>query len=128
MIITRPNSPCPELYTETDGGIPLKEYEIGEMVSKKCFHASSPSEAYEQEYPMIDLLFREKMKREHRYTTEDAFREYMNKEVYNTISEKMGNKQELLDFKEQMTDGTSAASITSPYTTLAEMNSKQDED
>ena len=128
MIITRPNSPCPELYTETDGGIPLKEYEIGEMVSKKCFHASSPSEAYEQEYPMIDLLFREKMKREHRYTTEDAFREYMNKEVYNTISEKMGNKKELSDFKEQMTDGTSAASITSPYTTLAEMNSKQDED
>ena len=85
-------------------------------------------EAYEQEYPMIDLLFREKMKREHRYTTEEDFREYMNKEVYNTISEKMGNKQEHLDFKEQMTDGTSAASITSPYTTLAEMNSKQDED
>lgn len=83
---------------------------------------------------MIDLLFREKMKREHRYTTEDAFREYMNKEVYNTISEKMGNKKELLDFIEQMTDGATseeikqAASITSPYTTLAEMNSKQDED
>ncbi|MDY6419715.1 MAG: hypothetical protein SPL03_04090, partial [Succinivibrio dextrinosolvens] len=88
-----------------------------------------------QEYPFIDLMFREKLKREHRYTTEEAFREYMNKEVYNTISEKKGNKQELSDFIEQKTDGASAedirqavASITSPYTTLAEMNSKQDED
>lgn len=135
MIIIRPNSTCPELYTETDGCIPLKEYEIGERVSSKCFHASSPSEAYKQEYPFIDLMFREKLKREHRYTTEEAFREYMNKEVYNTISEKKGNKQELSDFIEQKTDGASAedirqalASITSPYTTLAEMNSKQDED
>ena len=83
---------------------------------------------------MIDYLFREKMKREHRYTTEEAFREYMKKEVYNIISEKEGNKQELSDFKKQKKDGASAedirqaASITSPYTTLAEMNSKKDED
>ena len=134
MIITRPNSPYPELYTETEGCIPLKEYEIGEMVSKKCFHAGSSSVSYEHEYPMIDLLFREKMKRENLYTTEEAFREYMNKNVYNRISEKMGNKQALTDFIEQMTDGASAedvskaASIISPYTTLAKMNSRKDED
>ncbi|WP_164954358.1 hypothetical protein [Succinivibrio dextrinosolvens] len=59
------------------------------------------------------------MRQENRYTTEEAFREYMKKEVYNIISEKEGNKQELSDFKKQKKDGVSsedirqAASITS---------------
>jgi len=127
-IVLRPNSSYPEIYTQSDGCIPLKELTIDEHVPKDCFKTAPAQNQHKQEFPIIDLMFREKMKRENRYTTEADFRVYMEQNVYNRMPETPDPEEAFEQLTEQLegvdeeassSQSEQAERIKSPYTIIA---------
>ena len=126
IVMTRPNSKVIELYTE-QGPIPIQEQVIGEYVNKDSFKTDNTLTQKAREYPVIDMLFREKLKKEGRYTTEEEFREWMKANVYKGPSEINDNKIDSPDdFNELCQELKSAnkktAEIRNPYSSVAKMN------